>query len=168
MLFGFCQIVVPPRVCLGALVLGTIFMAGCSGSGPKLAQVEGTVTLDGKPLANKSLMFTPIEGTEGNGAGGSSDAAGKYTLNAMISGATRDYPGIAPGRYRVTVFDATISGDASMQDEGDEPAVAVAPGMASGTSEIPRIYGTDQSPLILDVPESGGKLDVELKSNPGR
>lgn len=154
------------RALLGAALLGTMMVTGCTGSGPKLAPVEGTVTLDGKPLANKSLMFTPIEGTEGNGAGGTSDAEGKYTLKAMIPGATRDYSGIGPGRYRVMVFEATISGDAVVEDEGDEPAVAIAPAMGGGNLEFPAIYGTEQSPLVLEVPESGGEINVELKSNP--
>lgn len=148
-------------------VLGTIVFTGCGGSGPRLTPVEGTVTLDGKPLANKSLMFTPIENTAGHGAGGSSDAEGRYTLKAVVPGATKDYPGIPPGRYRVTVFESMISGGASGEEEGDEPAVAVGPGMSGGRSEIPAIYGTEQSPLVLEVPESGGTLNVELKSNPG-
>ncbi len=156
------------RSLLTNAALGLLLLSGCGGSGPRLAQVEGVVTLDGKPLANKSLMFSPIDGTAGNGAGGSSDADGKYSLNAMIPGATRDYPGIPPGRYRVMVFAATFSGDVvAGEDTGDEPAAAIAPGMDGGASGIPAIYSSDQSPLVLDVPESGGELNVELKSNPG-
>jgi len=113
-------------------------------------------------------MFTPIDDTPGHGAGGSTDAEGRYTLRAVVPGATRDYQGIAPGRYRVTVFEPTISGDVSVEEEGDEPAVAIGPDIGSGKSEIPAVYGTERSPLVLEVSESGGVIDVELKSNPGR
>ena len=149
-------------------VLGTILLTGCGGSGPRLVPVEGAVTLDGKPLANKSLMFTPIGDTSGQGAGGTSDAEGRYTLLAAVPGATRDYQGIAPGRYRVTVFESIIVGDLSVEEEGDEPAAALGPDMGGRESEIPAVYRTEQSPLVLDVPESGGVINVELKSNPGR
>jgi len=149
------------------VVLGTIVLTGCGGSGPELVPVEGTVTLDGRPLANKSLTFTPIDDTSGHGAGGFSDAEGKFTLTAVVPGATRDYQGIPPGRYRVTVFESMIVGDGSVEEEGDEPVVAVGPGMSSRKSDIPALYGTERSPLVLEVPESGGTLNVELKSNPG-
>ena len=86
-------------------------MTGCGDSGPEVVPVEGTVTLDGKPLANKSLLFTPIDDTAGHGAGGTSDAEGRYTLIAVVPGATRDYQGIAPGRYRVSVFEPMLPGD---------------------------------------------------------
>ncbi len=150
------------------IVLATILLTGCGESGPDVVPVEGTVTLDGKPLANKSLMFLPIEGTSGHGAGGASDAEGKYTLRAVVPGATRDYEGAVPGRYRVNVFEPTITGDVPAEEEGDEPAVAMGPGSGTPKSEIPAVYGTDRSPLVLEVPESGGVLNVELKSNPGR
>ncbi|MBN2294871.1 MAG: hypothetical protein JXM70_20755, partial [Pirellulales bacterium] len=110
------------------IVLGTIVLTGCGDSGPKLVPVEGTVTLDGKPLANKSLMFVPIDGTSGHGAGGSTDAGGKYTLQAVVPGATRDHPGIPAGRYRVNVFEPLIAGGVSVEEDGDEPAVAMGPG----------------------------------------
>ncbi|MFH1266898.1 MAG: hypothetical protein ABIK89_14305 [Planctomycetota bacterium] len=47
------------------------------------------------------------------------------------------------------------------------PAAALAPDMVGRKSEIPAVYGTEQSPLVLEVPESGGVINVELKSNPG-
>jgi len=148
-------------------LLGTIVLTGCGGSGPKLVPVEGAVTLDGRPLANKSLLFTPIGDTSGHGAGGASDAEGRYTLLAMVPGATKDHKGIAPGRYRVTVFEPTVFSNVSVEQEGDEPVAALAPDMGGRESDIPAVYGTEQSPLVLDVPESGGTMDVELKSNPG-
>lgn len=149
-------------------LLGTVVFTACGGSGPKLVSVEGTVTLDGKPLAHKSLMFTPMDKTPGHGAGGSSDAQGKYTLKAVVPGATRDYQGIPPGRYRVNVFEPIISGDLPVEKAGGEPAIAVGPDISRRKSEIPSVYGTERSPLLFEVPESGGVINVELKSTPGR
>ena len=150
------------------IVLGTIVLTGCGDSGPVVVPVEGTVTLNGKPLANKSLMFMPIDGTSGHGAGGFSGADGKYTLKAVVPGAIKDFPGIPAGRYRVIVFEPLIAINAKVEENGDEPAVAIAPGFNRGKLGIPAVYGTERSPLVLDVPESGGVLDIELKSNPGR
>lgn len=153
------------RYCLIALVV-LMTLAGCSDSGPDVVPIEGTLTLDGEPLANKSLLFTAMPGTTGHGASGMSDANGKYTLTAVVPGATRDYQGIEPGSYRVTVFEPTFSGTAVVEDIGEEPAVALAPEMSGRKSTIPRIYSSDRSPLILEVPEAGGSLDVTLLSKP--
>jgi len=154
------------RCLLCIALVAVVVLSGCGDAGPNLVPVNGLVTLDGKPLPNKSLMFSPIEGTAGNGAGGSTNSEGKYTLVAMVSGATVDHPGVSPGRYRVTLFESMVIGDAAAEGAG-EPAVAVAPGGGTAESDIPPIYGTEQSPLILDVPESGGELNIELETNPG-
>jgi hypothetical protein len=86
----------------------------------------------------------------------------------MVPGATRDYPGVPPGRYRVIVSEPTISGNVSVEEEGDEPVPAIAPEIAGRRSEIPAVYGTKRSPLVFQVPESGGEINVELKSAFGR
>lgn len=155
------------RLSIGALLAMTVF-TGCGRSGPELVPVEGTLTLDGKPLTNKNLAFTPIGGTPGHGAGGSSNAEGRYTLRAVVPGATKDHPGIPPGRYRVTVLEPMFPGDVPVEEEGGEPAVAVGPGIGYRKSKIPVVYGTERSPLVYEVPESGGVINVELKSTPGR
>ena len=49
---------------------------GCGNRG--LGQVSGTVTLDGAPVADATVMFTPLGG--GRPAAGVTDASGKYTL----------------------------------------------------------------------------------------
>ena len=143
--------------------LGTALLVGCGDSRPELTLVEGVLTLNGKPLANKSLMLTPIGNTTGHGAGGWSDAEGNYTLIAVVPGGTRGYSGVPPGHYRVTVYGPAPSGNAS--GEGVETIVADFSVRKSG---IPAVYSTDQSPLVVEVPESGGKIDIELRSNPGR
>lgn len=147
-----------------------VLLAGCGDGGPRRVQIEGTVTLDGRPLANKSVMFIPEPGTPGNGASAHTDQDGRYSPTATVFGATRNYPGIPPGRYRVTVNEPMLL-------MGEEEANAVEPGevpMAVGLddltprkSEIPAVYHSqDTTPLVLDVPESGGALDVKLTSRP--
>ena len=86
----------------------------------------GIVTLDGRPLGNKSVMFIPEPGTPGNGASASTDQDGRYSPAAIIFGATRNYPGIPPGRYRVTVNEYTHAAR-GLQSSGrsGDPSAAV-------------------------------------------
>jgi hypothetical protein len=82
----------------GAFLLA---LSGCS-SGPKLeyAEVEGTVTLGGKPLSGVEVTFYPDYegGKQLPYATGKTDSSGKYTLN-LQSGK----PGALVGKNRVVV-----------------------------------------------------------------
>lgn len=70
----------------GCLCFGIAFIIGCGGGekGPELAPVSGVVTLDGKPVANASILFNPTAG--GQPATGMTDASGKYTLRTKKPG----------------------------------------------------------------------------------
>jgi len=156
------------------VLLATVLLTGCGDSGPKIVPVEGTVTLDGKPLAYKSLTFVPAEGTAGNGAGGFTNGEGKYSLLAFAFGATKDYNGCPPGQYRVVVTEPTIpiseadfiplSGD---EEEGDESVVAHAPARNPAKRNFPAIYTSSKTtPLLLEVSKTGGVISIELASPP--
>lgn len=147
-------------------------LAGC-GDDLNLVPVHGVVTLDGKPLAFKNLMFVPEDGTAGNGAGGYTNGKGEYSLIAVVFGATSDHDGIPPGKYRVVVLEPTIPiteadfADPTALDEGDEAAPAMAPAMPTQRTDIPRAYSSESTtPLVVDVPEGGGELNLELDSKP--
>jgi hypothetical protein len=46
-----------------AIVLAVVLCAtGCGPNGPGIATVEGVVTMDGEPLENASIVFTPAAG----------------------------------------------------------------------------------------------------------
>lgn len=61
-------------VCASLMGLG-----GCrSGDSPPLGRVEGTVTLDGKPLSEGRIMFVPVDG--GRTSTGEFDESGNYQL----------------------------------------------------------------------------------------
>ncbi len=63
--------------CWMAMALLFIAVAGCGGRSD-LATVSGTITLDGAPLPDAMVMFTPITG--GRPAAGRTDAQGRYEL----------------------------------------------------------------------------------------
>jgi hypothetical protein len=158
------------RICSGLAVALTLF-TGC-GSGIKLVPVAGTVTIDGRPLAYKTLMFMPEPGTPGHGGGANTGSDGTYSLIASIPGGTTDERGVPPGRYRVIVFEPAIPITQALEtqtEEGGEPAPAIGPDFARRKTEIPAAYGAaETTPLLLEVPVSGGVFDVKLSSKPDR
>lgn len=71
------------------LAVFSMLIAGCGTSGPgvpPLVKVSGTVTMDGKPLADAMVNFTPDNGRP---SVGKTDAMGKYSLmyNDTVEGA---------------------------------------------------------------------------------
>lgn len=102
---------------LVSVVLATVALIGCGPSRPATAPVEGTVTLDGQPLAGASVTFTPSAG--GRPGMGTTDSSGKFTLMTYEAG-----DGAVIGQHKVTVIkmteDAGASGAEPPQETGDE------------------------------------------------
>lgn len=63
--------------CAWMVCLVLLALSGCGSDGPQLAEVSGTVTVDGKPVPNAVLTFVPTVGTTSYGK---TDAQGKYKL----------------------------------------------------------------------------------------
>lgn len=83
------------------MVTALVLAAGCSRSDrPPLGTVTGTVTLDGAPLANALVLFTPAG--PGRTSLGSTGADGTYTLTFL-----RDIQGANLGRHAVRITTAT-------------------------------------------------------------
>jgi len=84
-------------------LLGVALVAapGCT-QAPKIAPVSGVVTLNGKPLANATVAFSPIakEGAidAGDGSAGKTNAQGEFTLTT-----SRGAPGAWVGKHRVRI-----------------------------------------------------------------
>jgi hypothetical protein len=75
-----------------------VVMLGCGG--PGLVPVEGTVTLDGKPLANATIGMELSGGDkEHRFFGGETDSAGKYVIAPFEQSST----GAIPGEYSVMI-----------------------------------------------------------------
>ncbi|NBO93581.1 MAG: hypothetical protein EBV06_14910 [Planctomycetia bacterium] len=89
---------------IGSGLLVALFFAslsGCQKVPPPIAEAEGEVTYDGKPVPNGIISFIP-EGTERATGGG-----------AILAGRYRVYPevGLAPGKYRVEIRWAKATGE---------------------------------------------------------
>lgn len=153
--------------------LMAVALVGCGESGPKVVPVDGVLSLDGKPLPFKSITFVPAEGTAGKGAAGYSNTQGNYVLKAFISGATVDFDGCPPGKYKVLVGEPMIpisekdfDEDGAVKALAEESEVAIFPGMRPPKSEIPAAYKVEFStPLIVEVPAEGGTINLELLSS---
>jgi hypothetical protein len=71
-----------------------LLASGCGRSGADRGAVKGMVKLDGKPVEQGSILFTPIEGAQGTVAGGEIKN-GRYELSSKS--------GPAVGRNRVEI-----------------------------------------------------------------
>lgn len=78
--------------------LSTILLFGCGG--PKLVPVEGTVTLDGEPLASATIGLELSGGDkEFRFFSGETDASGKFAIVPFEASGT----GAVPGEYSVMI-----------------------------------------------------------------
>ncbi|MDR1963853.1 MAG: hypothetical protein LBQ50_08750, partial [Planctomycetaceae bacterium] len=77
----------------------TVFSIGCPSNTLKTDFVEGVVMLDGVPIADATITFSP-KGNE-PAAVGKTDSSGRYTLSSLQGG--RNGQGALSGDYYVTV-----------------------------------------------------------------
>jgi hypothetical protein len=136
---------------------------GCSGR--QFAEVEGTVTLDGKPLEEVEVVFVPdsLKGNPGNNASAYTDAQGHYKLRSERD--QRD--GTVLGPHRVIVIDLPAQPDL-------RPGGALQPGEAAQkpmpskpkSRRFPVAYEDTQLTPFKEAEVKFGKqtLDFEIKS----
>jgi hypothetical protein len=142
-------------------LLPALFGLGCGGAeGPELVRVKGTVTLDGKPLEDARITFIPDPGNPAVTPGGAHSASdGSYKAKYM------GRPGLAPGKYRVTVDKAIFAGDASKVPKEilEDPEQLRLIGMTKQT--LPPVYSDPvKTRFVIDVPADGGSYDFSLES----
>jgi len=115
-----------------------VFLAGGCGS-KKLVPTSGTITLDGQPLGDAVIVFTP-ETPEGEPPTARSKEDGTFSVG------TGKANGAPPGTYKVVVN----KWDTSPRAKGKQ-------------SVLPRIYASPgTTPLQCTVPHDGPVL-LELK-----
>lgn len=148
-------------------VLATV--TGCSKPAPPLVTVRGTLLLDGRPLAGKSILFSPEEGTPGLGAGANSRVDGAFELLAIVPGSVRNLIGVSPGVYRVVVSEPLIAIESTEQSPSGGDALPPAVGFRSeriGHGEIPAKYRSrETTPLIVEVTKQTQIMDIDLRGD---
>jgi hypothetical protein len=82
------------------ILSATILFTACRTRGPELGEVQGTVTLDGRPLAQATVVFEPQPG--GHASRAVTDHSGRYQLVYL-----RDTNGALVGLHKVKIFTAT-------------------------------------------------------------
>ncbi len=88
------------RFCLFFLVLTVTILVPACRHGPDLGLVQGTITLDGRPLAGATVIFEPKTG--GHASRATTDNSGHYQLVYL-----RDIAGARIGTHIVKVFTAS-------------------------------------------------------------
>jgi hypothetical protein len=122
---------------------------GC-GSGSALVPYEGVVTLNGKPLAEATVVLHPVTAAGPGPFSGTTDAEGKFSLGPA---GNTDERGVLPEKYRLSI--STLK-TAPMEggDDSAKPQV-LAPEL------VPDEYRTGD--MRVEVPADGttsAKFDI--------
>jgi hypothetical protein len=129
-----------------AFVLLPFSLLGCGGP----VDVQGKVTLNGKPLAGAMVVFIPVNG--GPEAGDFTDEEGNFRLKGTKT------EGMLPGEYRVTVSKKEWPPGVTPPD----PTKMTFASVKSKRETVPANYTVqDKTPLRVTVP-SGGTKDIHL------
>jgi len=128
-----------------SLALALLVLAGCSG---RKAEVLGTVTLNGEPIAEGSINFIPIEGTTGPGAG-AVIRDGQYHI-------TPD-KGVTPGKNRVEIR--------AFRTTGRQVRDLAGPGGGVRQERVPAFPPeyNDQSTLVREVERGKNTINFEVQ-----
>ena len=118
---------------------------GCGGKGFRSAPVSGVVTLNGKPLAEATVIFQPAgSGNPGPPSTATTDEEGRFTL--LFSD---QKPGAVVGKHKVVVSTRQFHA----QDENSDKEEEVV------KEQVPDAYR--ESPFEFEVPASGTN-DAEI------
>lgn len=139
------------------LVVLVAFVPACGDKKLKTEGVTGTVTLDGQPLPNATVYFTPLDGS-GNEAVGTTDSNGVYRLQTLLG---KVDAGTTPGKYSVkfSCYEEFETGKTYTNDEGKEIPET------DERSIIPQKYESAQtSGFEAEVVKGANTFDFDLQS----
>ena len=131
---------------LMTLALTVALAAGCGGPGYEVAEVEGTVTVNGKPLPRARVEFLPdpATGTKCPSSAGETDDAGRYKLAYVKPGADAETPGAVVGKHAVIVLDLKAAAEESRRRFADTYTSA-------GTTPLTKTVTPGKQTIDLEV-----------------
>jgi len=128
----------------GMLTLAiAVVQAGCN-QGPATGTVSGDVTLDGAPVKDGHVLFTPLDGNGQTGGGSIHD--GKFKAEK-----------VAVGKMKVELHGNKVVGKRKAYDTPESPWEDEVAEM------LPQKYNS-KSELTLDVKQGSQDVKYELKS----
>ena len=108
-------------------VLPLVLIVGCGSRGPTLLPVSGTVTLNGKPMADAEVTFAP-DPSNAEITMGSDTTGPQGNYKAMSQGRS----GLAAGKYTVTVKQKPPAPASNLPEEiKNDPGQIAAAGLAT-------------------------------------
>jgi hypothetical protein len=148
--------------------------AGCGGGQSAVSKVNGTVTLDGKPLAGALVSFVPQDVKSGRLATGRTDANGHFDLTTF-----RTNDGAIPGQYKITVTltaenpKTAVGKSPEKMSEQEKmqlftrlsPKGRAAEDNTKPRSLIPDIYSNAGKTPLQEVVPTNGKVEIHLKGS---
>lgn len=127
------------HVVSGVLLVPLLALTGCGGE----QTVSGTVKVDGKPLPEGNIMFSPVDGKSATAGGSIKD--GEYSVKVPV------------GVMRVSISAPKVIGKKKLYNTPDSPLRDV-------TAEaLPAKYN-EKTELKLDVKPGLNDKDFELQS----
>jgi len=141
-------------------IMGTFLGCEGGGGGPATAKVSGTVTSQGKPVAEAIVTFVP-KSPGARAAVGTTDASGRFTLTTLKLG-----DGAMVGSYGVTV--TKVSRPTGLPAEGGEIPPEAQAAAKKAQEDAKKSGGTDEGgkdllPTKFRSPDTSG-LTAEVKS----
>ena len=124
-------------------VLAALLGAGCAKE-PPTGMIAGEVTIDGQPLKDGRIQFTPLDGQ--SQPGGATVVDGKFTAKAPVAKMRVEINGNKPTGKKIKAYDTPES-----------------PLMDEIVELVPPKYNIN-SDLTLDVKPGNQEVKYELKS----
>ncbi len=140
------------RFCVCAFVLAAL--VGCADSGPRMAEVEGTLKLKGKPLDKIQVEFWPMAGAPRSR--GLTDAEGRFTLTTDDG----KRKGAVIGSHKIVLRDVGVLGDKFLGRAGEN--VDMTKGKKPQVSDA--YSDPHKTPLNREVTAGKCVIDIDLTS----
>jgi hypothetical protein len=141
---------------------------GCTGGVGRPVKTEGSIVLEGKPVAGATVTFHPEKKEQGRVATGLTDEDGVFQLQTFASD-----DGALPGDYRVTVIKTEalaappVAGDREKHKEWMMKTMFNRSKPKSRATPLPKEYADPATtPLRVHVP-SEGQVRFELRKVAG-
>ncbi len=129
---------------LHGILFSAVLLCGCTNGNPlNRQQISGQVTLDGNPLEQGIVEFSPQQ--PGGVSSGTAIKDGRYVIEAD--------KGLPPGNYLVRLYSSSTGGDGSASPAGTGmPGPSPRGATTVARERIPSQYNT-ASKLIVEVKE---------------